>query len=235
MPPRNVVNFMRSRGVEITAKQVQNIYDEKGYSSALDAHELVNRLEEKGDKHGWYTHVVKDDTGKLSHVFWMSVEQFAIARRFPYLILHDNTYQSNRYNLNIGLFVGVNNYGQSVLMGQSIVVAEKIRDFEYQFTHWLAAAGIAPVVIFTDACMKASAAVATVFPNARHFWCYWHIAKNVAKNLKGVLGHDTFTKLVRLMARAHRQVSIVVFEHMWNVEILGDPIFSSGHTYLSAT
>ena len=235
MPPRNVVNFMRSRGVEITAKQVQKFYDEKGYSLALDAHELVNRLEEKEDKHGWYTHVVKDDTGKLSHVFWMSVEQFAIARRFPYLILHDNTYQSNRYNLNIGLFIGVNNYGQSVLMGQSIVVGEKIRDFEYQFTHWLAAAGITPVVMFTDACMKASAAVATVFPNARHFWCYWHIAKNVAKNLKGVLGHDTFTKLVRLMARAHRQVSIVVFEHMWNVEILGDPIFSSGHTNLSAT
>ena len=120
-------------------------------------------------------------------------------------------------------------------MGQAIVVGEKTRDFEYQFTHWLAAVGIAPVVMFTDACVKASGAVATVFPNAKHFWCYWHIAKNVAKNLKGVLGHDTFTKLVRLMARAHRQVSIVVFEHMWNVEILGDPIFSTGHTYLSAT
>ena len=110
MPPRNVVHFMRNRGVEITAKQVKNIYDAKGYSSALDAHELVNRLEEKGE-HGWYTHVVKDDIGKLSQVFWMSVEQIAIARRFPYLILHDNTYQSNRYNLNIGLFVRVNNYG----------------------------------------------------------------------------------------------------------------------------
>ena len=130
MPPRNVVNFMRSRGVEIIAKHVQNIYDEKGYSSALDTRELVNRLEEKGDKHGWYTHVVKDDIGKLSHVFWMSVEQIAIARRLPYLILHDNTYQSNRYNLNIGPFDGVNNYGQSVLMGQAIVVGEKTRDFE---------------------------------------------------------------------------------------------------------
>ena len=235
MPPRNVVNFMQSRGVEITAKRVQNIYDDKGYSSALDAHELVKRLEEKGGKHGWYINVVRDDIGKLSLVFWMSVEQITIARRFPYLILHDNTYQSNRYNLNIGLFVGVNNYGQSVLVGQAIVVSEKTRDFEYQFTHWLAAVGIAHVVMFTDACVKASAAFANVFPNAKHFWCYWHIAKNVAKNLKGVLGHDTFTKLVRLMACAHRQVSIVVFEHMWDFEILGDPIFSTGHTYLSAT
>ena len=170
-PPRNVVHFMRSRGVEITAKQVQNIYDDKGYSLALNAHKLVNRLEERG-KHGWYTHVVKDDTGKLFHVFWMSVEQIAIARRFPYPILHDNTYQSNRYNLIISLFLGVNNYGQSVLIGQAIVVGEKTRDFEYQFTHWLAAVGIAPVVMFTDACVKASGAVATVSPNGKHFWCY---------------------------------------------------------------
>ena len=32
MAPRNVVHFMRNRGVEITAKQLQNIYDHKGYS-----------------------------------------------------------------------------------------------------------------------------------------------------------------------------------------------------------
>ena len=139
---------------------------------------------------------VKDDIGKLSHVFWMSFEQIAIARRFAYLIFHDNTYQGNRYNLNIGLFVGVKNIGQSVVMGQTIVVGQNITDFEYQFTHLLAAVGIAPVVMFTGACDKASAAVATVFPNAKHFWYYWCIAKNVAKNLKGVVGHDTFNKLV---------------------------------------
>ena len=207
---------MRNRGVELTAKDVQNIYDQKGYSSAMDAHEVVTRLEEKQDKHGWCVNVVKDGTGKLTRVLWMSIEQIAIARRFPHLILHNNTYQSNRYDLNVGLFVGVNDYGQSVLVGQFIVEGEKIRDFDYQFTHWLAAVGMTPVVMFTDACVKASAAGAKMFPNAKHFWCYWHIAKNVAKNLKGVLGHDIFTQLVRLMARAHCQVSLLVFQHIWN-------------------
>ena len=78
MPPRNVVHFMRNRGVEM-APQMQNIYDAKGYSSGLDAHELVNRLYEKGE-HGWYTHLVKDDIGKLSHVFW-------ILRQLDFLLL----------------------------------------------------------------------------------------------------------------------------------------------------
>ena len=127
MPPRNVVRFMRMREVELTAKDVQKIYDKKEYSSALHPHELVTRLEEKRDRHGWYINVVKDDTGKLTHFFWMSVEQIAIARRFPHRILHNNTYQSNRYNLNICLFVGVNNYGQSMLLGQSIVAEKNSR------------------------------------------------------------------------------------------------------------
>ena len=117
---------------------------------------------------------------KVTHVFWITVEQIAIARRFSHPIAHDNTYQSNRHNVNIGLLFGVNNYGQSVLFGQSIVLGETIRNFECQFTPWLVAMGIAPVVMLTNACVKASAAVATVFPNAKHFWYYWHIAKNVA-------------------------------------------------------
>ena len=52
MPPRKVVNFIRKREVELTAKEVQNLYDKKGYSSALDAHELVTRLEEKRENTG---------------------------------------------------------------------------------------------------------------------------------------------------------------------------------------
>ena len=92
------------------AKDVQNIYDRKGYSSAMHAHELVTRLEERRDKHGWYVNVVKDGTEKLTHVFWICIERIVHARRFPHLILHDNTYQSNSYDLNVGLFVGVNNY-----------------------------------------------------------------------------------------------------------------------------
>ena len=47
MAPRNVVKFMRRRGVELRAKDVQNIYDANGYSSAL---ELVTRVEKKRDK-----------------------------------------------------------------------------------------------------------------------------------------------------------------------------------------
>ena len=112
---------------------------------------------------------------------------------------------------------------------------EEISDFEHRFTYSLAASGMGSVVIFTDACMKASTAVAKIFSNGKHFGCYWHAAKNVAKKLKGVLGNDTSAELVRLMGGAHRRVSIVVFQQILNVEIPVNTIFSRRHTYFSGT
>ena len=160
---------MRRQGVEPTAKNVQNIYDQKGYPSATDAHELVTRPEQKRDKWGWYVNVVKDGTGKLTHVFWMSVERVAIARCLAHLILHQNTYQHKRYKLIICLFVGVNNYQQLVLMRQSMVVGESATLSTNLANAW----GLWAWRLWLCSAMrvlKASAAVAKDFPNGSVFW-----------------------------------------------------------------
>ena len=62
-----------------------------------------------------------DCAGLLRHVFWMSKEQITVPRCHPYLLLHDNGYQSTKYDLNVGLFVGVKNFGQSLLLGPAVV------------------------------------------------------------------------------------------------------------------
>ena len=65
----------------------------------------------------------------LSHVFWMLKEQTTLARRFCHLLSDDHTYQSKRYGLNVGLFVRLNNLGNSCMLTQPVVVPEKARDF----------------------------------------------------------------------------------------------------------
>ena len=107
----------------------------------------------------------KDPEGHLSPVFWRLWNSLLP----PATCLHDNTNQSNTYDLNVGLFVGIYKFGQTMLLGQPIVVGEKTQDFELQFQHWLRA----PTVLFTDACPKATKAALTVFPTTEHFWCYW--------------------------------------------------------------
>ena len=134
VPPRNIVEFMRKRGYHnITPKHIHNLFEEHGYSSAYDAHELLTTLQKKRDIEGWYVDLKRDCKGRLSHVFWMSKEQITLARRFPCLLLHDNAYQSNRYDLNVGLFVGVNNFGQSLLLAQAVVIGEKLETSNTNF------------------------------------------------------------------------------------------------------
>ena len=74
----------------------------------------------------------------------------------------------------------------------------------------------------------------TVFLASKHLWCYCHIAKNVAKNLKGKSGDGAFKRLAPQMFRAHRQVSIAAFRAIWN-GILGGPEFASTRDYLIPT
>ena len=80
------------------------------------------------------------------------------------------------YNLNICLFVGPNNFSQSLLLAEAVVVWEKTRDFEYQFSNWLAAVGTAAVVLFTNAYVNSSNTAKTIFSHCKHFM---YIAKNV--------------------------------------------------------
>ena len=170
MPYRNIIEFMRKRGYyNITAKDIHNHLEKYAYSPSYDAHEPVTTLEKKRDVEVWYVDFKQVGEGHLSHVFWMSKEQITLARRVPCLLLHDNTYQSNRYDLNVGLVVGAKNFAQSFLFAQAVVVGENTRDFEYQFSNWLIAVCIVPVLLFTDACVKANNAAKTVLLTSKHF------------------------------------------------------------------
>ena len=173
----------------------------------------------------------RDSVGRLSYVFWMSNEQITLVPHFPYLLLRDDTYQSNTLDLSVALFVGEKNFSRSLLFAQAMLVGEKTRDFVHQFSNLLVAVGMAHVVLFTDACVKASNAAKTVFPDCYHFSCYWHTAENAAKNLTSKLGHEAFKRLEAQMPCAHRQKSFAAFHAIWEGIIL-DQEFAPVRDYL---
>ena len=159
----------------------------------------------------------KPDCGRrLCHVFWMSKQKITLARRFCYLLFDDNTYQSNGYDLNVGLFVGVDSLDHSPLSAQRVVVVEKARYFENEFSYWLAAVGIASVVPLTDPCVKATNTAKILFSDSQHFWYYWHIAKYVTKTLKGKVEDKALKRLAAQMSGANYKVPIAAFCAIWD-------------------
>ena len=160
----------------------------------------------------------------------MSKQKIKLAGHSCYLLFDDNTYQSSGYDLNVGLFVGVDSLDHSPLSSQRVVVLEKARYFENEFSHWPAAVVIASVVPLTDACVKATNTAKTLFSDHQHFWYYWHIDKYGTKTLKGKLEHKAFKGLAAQMSGAHYQVSIAAFCAIWDGTV-ADPEFAAARDY----
>ncbi|RYQ88365.1 hypothetical protein Ahy_B09g095591 isoform C [Arachis hypogaea] len=85
--------------------------------------------------------------------FWADARSRAAFEYFEDVISFDTTYNTNRYNLVCGSFVGVNHHGQSTLLGCSLMKNEEIESFKWLFQCWLHCMGEnAPKGFLTDQC-----------------------------------------------------------------------------------
>ncbi len=157
----------------------------------------------------------KDDCGRLTHLFWQSPKQRALATDVYQVIFHDNTYKTNRFKLPFGVFCGVNRHGHTVLLGQCLTFKEGTSDYEWAYNSYQESVKIDPDCFFTDADPAATAAAAIVWPNTVHGWCTWHMYQNITKNLANKLG-DNFKQFLQGMKAAEKQLSKDQFWCLYN-------------------
>src|ERR1700733_5426307 len=95
-------------------------------------------------------------TGSLTHLFWMSPEQQILWLRYHDVIMHDNTYKTNRYDRPLSLFVTPDNNLKTRIVAQAIVDDET---HEWVFQCIKEATGVMPKVFVTDSDPAVNAAV----------------------------------------------------------------------------
>ncbi|PKC07883.1 hypothetical protein RhiirA5_358621 [Rhizophagus irregularis] len=69
-------------------------------------------------------------TSSLTHLFWMSPEQQIL---YHDVIIHDNTYKTNRYNHQLSYFVTSDNNLKTRIVAQAIVGDETQHSYEWVF------------------------------------------------------------------------------------------------------
>ena len=130
------------------------------------------------------------------------------------VLIHDNTYKCSKYNLALGLFASVNCHGRTVMLAQCLVDRESTTDYEWAYQCWLKCVPHAPQVVFINADKAVQAAVPKVFPTSEHFWCLWHIAKNLLNNLQPK-DPKAWPNFRSRFYRCQRQASRRIFTRMW--------------------
>ncbi|WVZ04499.1 hypothetical protein V8G54_025305 [Vigna mungo] len=127
-----------------------------------------------------------DEGNRITSVFWADAKSRAACEEFGDVVSFDTTYLTNKYDMPLAPFVGVNHHGQSILLGCGLLSSEDTRSFVWLFETWLRCMGNkAPDSIVTDQCRAMTNAIDQVFPSTKHRWCLWHIMKKIPEKLQG--------------------------------------------------
>ncbi|KAL5213398.1 hypothetical protein ABZP36_024245 [Zizania latifolia] len=127
-----------------------------------------------------------DKQGRLRNIFWSDARSQAAHDYFGRDVVYfDTSYLTEKYDLPLVFFTGVNNHGQSVLFGTGLLSDLGADSYAWLFRAFLSCMkGCYPDAIITEHYTAILDAVREVLPQVKHRLCLYRIMKDVAENLK---------------------------------------------------
>ncbi|WOL02412.1 protein FAR1-RELATED SEQUENCE 6 isoform X1 [Canna indica] len=155
-----------------------------------------------------------NDHGCLRNLFWADGRCRTAYQYFGDVISIDTTFLTEKYDLPLVLFVGMNHHGQLVLVGCGLISDETIQNYTWLFKAFLTCMlGCCPNAIVTDYSKTIQGAVLDVFPGARHRLCLSSILKKVPEKLKGLSEFKVIKKALK--KAAYDSLKVDDFEKCW--------------------
>ncbi|KAH1253239.1 Protein FAR1-RELATED SEQUENCE 11 [Glycine max] len=72
-----------------------------------------------------------DEERRLEHIFWSPVSCFDWYQKYDDVVVFDTTYKVNSYEMPLGIFVGMNNHGKTILFGCALLRNETTSAFRW--------------------------------------------------------------------------------------------------------
>ncbi|XP_072953226.1 protein FAR1-RELATED SEQUENCE 6-like [Typha angustifolia] len=139
-----------------------------------------------------------DNECHLKNVFWADGRSRSAYRYFGDVLLLDTSYLTSKFNVPLAAFVGVNNHGQSVLMGCGLLSDESTRTFVWLLRALLSCMpGHPPHAIITDNGSSIQEAVKQVLPGCPHRFCLSQIMRRIPEMLEGLREYKEIKKSLK--------------------------------------
>jgi len=159
-----------------------------------------------------------NEEGQLRNAFWVDARSRAACGYFGDVIYFDNTYLSNKFEIPLVTFVGINHHGHSVLLGCGLLASETTESYVWLFRTWVKCmSGCSPQTIITDRCKALQRAIVEVFPRCRHCFGLSLIMKKIPEKLGGLHNYDALRKA--LIKAVYETLKVIEFEAAWGFMI----------------
>ena len=109
----------------------QKINREQADNDIKKTLDLIRELRESDP--GFAFSVDPDENGRIKTLLWTNSRSRMQYDHFGDVVSFDTTFKTNLYDMPFGLFVGVNNHFQTVLLGGVLMTDEKIDSFKWVF------------------------------------------------------------------------------------------------------
>ncbi|XP_057431820.1 protein FAR1-RELATED SEQUENCE 5-like [Lotus japonicus] len=199
------------QNVPFGPRQMYNEKFKKKKVEVCDARGVITflrNLKEKDPDLMWKH--TSNEEGRLDKLSWsdgFSRDNYLL---FGDVLAFDATYKKNKYKRPLVIFSGVNHHNQTIIFAAALVSNEKEETYVWLLHNLLdAMRGKAPVSVITDGDPAMKNAIKSVFPNAHHRLCAWHLLRNAVSNVAE-------PKFVQMFSRCMLwDLEIVEFEERW--------------------
>lgn len=142
-----------------------------------DPIDLLKMCKEKKDKDPNFKYNFKiDASNRLEHIAWSYASCIRLYDAFGDVLVYDTTHRLDAYDMLLGIWIGVDNYGKNCLFGCTLLRDENMQSFSWALRTFLGFMnGKAPGTILTDQNVWLKEALATEMPRTKHAFCIWHI------------------------------------------------------------
>ncbi|XP_020111700.1 protein FAR1-RELATED SEQUENCE 11 [Ananas comosus] len=180
---------------------------------SIDLLRMCKNIKEK-DPNFKYDFTI-DGNNRLENIAWSYASSVQSYEVFGDAIVFDTTHRLAAFDMPLGIWVGMNNYGMPCFFGCVLLREENLRSYTWALQVFLSFMnGKAPQTILTDQNMCLKEVIAKEMPTTKHAFCIWLIVAKFPSWFNAALG-ERYNEWKVEFCRLYNLESIDEFELGW--------------------